>query len=429
MNSAIGFNQISKLYRLGPRQTSLREALSNSVAGILGRDHRRSGDHGFVWALKETSFEVESGRALGLIGPNGAGKTTVLKILAGITKPTSGHFTVHGRVSALIELGAGFHPDLTGQENIYLYGAILGLSRREIDRMLDRIIDFSGLEPFIETPVKRYSSGMYVRLAFAVAAHVEPDVLLVDEVLAVGDAQFRQKCAERVQELRNLGTTIIFVAHNLYLVKSVCEVGLFLAEGQVREQGDVISVINAYETWLQGQQVDASGPRRFAVEGEFEGASFVRIERVEILDMNGNHVDAVSHSDRVNIHINFTARKPLPNPNVVLRIVRTDGVTCCMIRTVDHGFVLEDLEDEGVISLVLDPVQLAGGTYAIDVRLTGALDGLPLAQAHSRWFRVFGVGLGDDSNRGVYVPRVASAYVVPTAQLNYRVEGEVITGD
>ena len=195
-------------------------------------------------------MDIEPGAALGLVGPNGSGKTTSLKLLSRITFPSAGRVHINGRISALIELGAGFHPDLTGRENVYLNGTILGMKKHEIDKRFDQIVDFSGIERFIDTPVKRYSSGMYVRLGFSVAAHVEPDVLLVDEVLAVGDAQFRQKCARRIEELQSIGTTIVFVAHNLYLVRSVCDQAVFLLKGQVQQQGTVDDVLNRYENWL-----------------------------------------------------------------------------------------------------------------------------------------------------------------------------------
>ena len=214
-----------------------------------------------LWALSDISFSVRRGESLALVGPNGAGKTTILKLLANITKPTAGRVHVAGRLSALIELGAGFHPDLTGRDNVFLNGAILGIRRTEIQRRFDDIVDFSGLERFIDTPVKRYSSGMIVRLGFAVASCIDPDVLLVDEVLAVGDAAFSQKCMSRIRALIKQGTSIVFVSHNLYLVKAACERALYLSAGRCLCEGSTDEVIRAYE-----QDIHDERARRLAVE-------------------------------------------------------------------------------------------------------------------------------------------------------------------
>ena len=220
---SIDFEGVSKKYRLGAQGT-----LRGTVAALVGRNREGGEQKRTLWALRDVSFRLSPGESLGLIGPNGSGKTTTLKLLSGITLPAKGRIAVQGRTSALIELGAGFHPELTGLENIYLNGAILGLKRREIARRLEAIIDFSGLKRFIDTPVKRYSSGMYVRLGFAVAAHVEPDVLLVDEVLAVGDASFRHRCIQHMHKLRKNGTTVLFVSHNMHLVREMCDQVLLL---------------------------------------------------------------------------------------------------------------------------------------------------------------------------------------------------------
>src|SRR6266498_2021833 len=199
------------------------------------------------WALRDVSFEVQRGEALGIIGRNGAGKSTILKLLANITRPTAGKITINGRLSALIEVGSGFHQDLTGRENIYLSGSILGMNRSEITRKLDSIIDFAGIRQFIDTPVKRYSSGMYVRLGFSIAAHLEPDILLLDEVLAVGDAEFQAKCVNRINELHRQGRTIVFISHDLAAVERLCDRVLLLNRGQISADGSARDVIRKYE--------------------------------------------------------------------------------------------------------------------------------------------------------------------------------------
>ena len=200
-----------------------------------------------MWALRDVSFDVKRGEALGVVGHNGAGKTTILKLLSGITTPTRGEITIRGRLAALVEVGSGFHPELTGRENIYLHGAMLGMRRSEIARTMDSIIDFSGVAEFIDTPVKRYSSGMYVRLGFSIVAHLDPDILLLDEVLAVGDVAFQAKCIDRIAELRKKGCTIIFVSHDLAAVYRVCDRALLLSHGQLVMEGAPRPVIDHYQ--------------------------------------------------------------------------------------------------------------------------------------------------------------------------------------
>ena len=231
MQTKIRFENVSKQYKLGLTRTSLPALISGNIRKLKkGSSQADVGDQDF-WALRDVSFELKESESLALVGANGAGKTTILKLLANITKPTSGVIETSGSLSALIELGAGFHPDLTGRENIFLNGAILGLGRQTIADRFDEIVDFAELERFIDTPVKRYSSGMIVRLGFAVASCVEPDILLVDEVLAVGDAAFQQKCLKRIHDLVDAGTSIIFVSHNFYLVQAVCDTALYLHKG------------------------------------------------------------------------------------------------------------------------------------------------------------------------------------------------------
>jgi ABC-type polysaccharide/polyol phosphate transport system ATPase subunit len=410
MKPAVKFEQVSKRYELGTGQTSLRRLVARPVKKILRRNTELP-PHMVLWALKDVSFEVERGSALGLVGPNGSGKTTSLKLLSKITQPTSGHINVSGRVSALIELGAGFHPDLTGRENVYLNGTILGMPRKAIDKQFDKIVAFSGLERFIDTPVKRYSSGMYVRLGFSVAAHVEPDVLLVDEVLAVGDAQFRQKCARRIEELQGLGTTIVFVAHNLYLVRSICDKAVFLLNGQVQQSGDVDNVLSSYESWLFDRQRE-QGEEVALSHGHLSGASkdtFIR--RIEIRNLNSGSMEEFSHNDTAEIRVHYTANKPVKEPNLVLRIRRADGTTAAMIRTADYGIKLDDLAGEGMVTVTVDPLQLVSGAYMIGASILGRIDGVGLAWGESRWFQVAGLSLAYEESGGVFVPQITSAQV------------------
>jgi lipopolysaccharide transport system ATP-binding protein len=223
------------------------------------------------WALKDVSFEVKQGEAVGIIGRNGAGKSTLLKVLGRITEPTIGRVEIDGRVSSLLEVGTGFHPELTGRENIYLNGSILGMSRREVTRKFDEIVDFAEIEKFLDTPVKRYSSGMYMRLAFAVAAHLEPEVMIVDEVLAVGDAQFQRKCLGRLQNLNKSGRTVLFVSHNLGSLSALCDRGILLSAGRVVAEGPIANVLHQYGDLQKGSTVDSysfAGPlKNVSIQG------------------------------------------------------------------------------------------------------------------------------------------------------------------
>lgn len=405
MAVAIRFDKVSKLYRLGENQRALRHAIASVGRSLRGRTNRTP--ENLFWALREVSFEVDKGQALGIIGPNGAGKTTTLKLLSRITQPTSGRIQVNGRVSALIELGAGFHPDLTGRENIYLNGAILGLKRREVDRKFDSIVAFSGLEQFIDTPVKRYSSGMYVRLGFSVAAHVEPEVLLVDEVLSVGDSDFRQKCAQRIEELRRLGTTIVFVSHNLYLVQSVCERSIFLAGGQIHASGKSSEVIEAYESWLRsaylGRYDSSNGHWR-------KPDDWQPVEIVQVTTRCLDHQNSRCRPEHaLEIQIHYRAQQRIVSPRVYVKILRADGVPSCMIRSSDYGYQLEDLVGEGSILLTVDPLQLTPGVYVVDAEILGALEGVALAERFSPPFEVVGSTVGHE---GFFVPSVRDLRMV-----------------
>jgi lipopolysaccharide transport system ATP-binding protein len=247
-NIAIRVSHLSKQYSLGGPQEpyhTLRDAIVNSLKVPLKVFHKAPPVEGF-WALKDVSFDIEQGEIVGIIGRNGAGKSTLLKILSRITSPTEGTVELHGRVGSLLEVGTGFHPELTGRENIYLSGSILGMKRREIDAKMDEIVKFSEIEKFLDTPVKRYSSGMYVRLAFAVAAHLEPEILLVDEVLAVGDAAFQKKCLGKMGEVSKEGRTVLFVSHNMNAVRTLCNSCIFIREGNVALRGDPESTIKQY---------------------------------------------------------------------------------------------------------------------------------------------------------------------------------------
>lgn len=266
------FDRVSKRYRLGLTRTSIPAFLAQRIKTVISSRANHAGQSSILWALRDVSFTLSQGESLALVGANGAGKTTLLKLLSNITTPTSGTIYKRGKLSALIELGAGFHPDLTGRENIFLNGTILGLKRSEIQRRFDEIVAFSELERFIDTPIKRYSSGMVVRLGFSVASCIQPDILLVDEVLAVGDISFQQKCLHRIHELLRQGTSIIFVSHNLYLVKAVCNSALYLEKGVIKAQGSTAEVLKVYEQTLHEKKAQEFEISREAETPESDSA-------------------------------------------------------------------------------------------------------------------------------------------------------------
>ena len=282
---AVKAENISKQYRLGEVGTgTLSHDLNRFWSKVRGKedpylkigeanDRSQKGGSNYVWSLKDINFEIEQGDAVGIIGRNGAGKSTLLKLLSKVTKPTTGNFKVNGRIASLLEVGTGFNPEMTGRENIYLNGAILGMRRQEITRKFDEIVAFSGVERYIDTPVKRYSSGMYVRLAFAVAAHLESEILIVDEVLAVGDAEFQKKCLGKMGDVsKGEGRTVLFVSHNLAAVKSLCSSGIYLKNGLLEYQGEIESTLDTYLKDTHGnsslpltQRLDKVGNRKIEI--------------------------------------------------------------------------------------------------------------------------------------------------------------------
>jgi len=402
MKTLVKVDQVSKKYKLGNTRTSILRLISASLKNLTDSGNQNFHNNRELWALRDISFELSQGQSLGLVGKNGAGKSTLLKLLAKITQPTSGNIEMQGRLSALIELGSGFHPDLSGRENIYLNGTILGLSRSEISRRFDEIVDFSELERFIDTPVKRYSSGMTVRLGFAVASCIDPDVLLVDEVLAVGDASFRQKCMRRIQTLIQNGTSIIFVSHNLYMVQAVCPTSLYIKDGEVKYAGKTTEAIDLYEHDLHEEQAN-----KFELDKQdkHEEITELQLIKVEVVDPACEKVTNEFRSDQaVEARLHYKAYQLSEDINAVVRLVRTDGLTCCMVRTSTDDIRFHLQPGEGVISVIFDPLQLSGGSFYVDARITNASDSIVLANAWSDWFYVTGSELSHESESGVFNP-------------------------
>lgn len=402
MPAVLRLAEVSKRYKLGVSRISLPSVISKWAKKSLQRGTNSPIRDGYHLALRDVSFELEKGESLALIGPNGAGKSTILKLLSKITFPTSGTIEVNGKMSALIELGAGFHPDLTGRENIYLNGAILGLARRDIDQRFEDIVAFSELERFIDTPLKRYSSGMTVRLGFAVASCMNPDILLVDEVLAVGDSSFRQKCIERIRQLHKQGTSLIFVSHDLGLVKAICETAILLDGGVIQSKGSPVEIIEKYNAMVderRAQKLAMSEP------GGHRNATEVEITKVEVLPVQVETLKESFRNDRpIEIRISCVAYKAAIPASMLVRIYRSDGLTCCLMRTSDDGFGFTLTPGTNTVSVFLDSPQLSSGRYHAVAWLLDA-DGITgITRGASEWFQVRSVVQGKEANESVFEP-------------------------
>jgi ABC-type polysaccharide/polyol phosphate transport system ATPase subunit len=403
MPAVVRFDKVSKRYKLGVTRTSLPTVISKWMRQFLRGNIRNSAQGGFHWALNGINFELEKGESLALVGPNGAGKSTILKLLSKITFPTAGSIEVNGQISALIELGAGFHPDLTGRENIYLNGTILGLRRRDIDSRFDEIVSFSELERFIDTPLKRYSSGMAVRLGFSVAACIEPDIFLIDEVLAVGDASFRLKCIDRIKQLHEQGTSLIFVSHDLGLVKAICEAAILLEDGRIRTKGTPAEVIEKYNELLDARR--ALKLTKGKTYTEHSGHD-VEITKIEVLPVGSDLRSGNISSDcPIEIRISYVAYRNIDPASVLIRIYRSDGLSCCVMRTNHDGYNFSLAPGESTISLFMEPLQLSGGRYHAISWIMDA-DGVSgFARGASEWFQVQSLVPGQQADKGVFEPK------------------------
>jgi ABC-2 type transport system ATP-binding protein len=347
--TAISVQDVSKRFRLYHEQNrSLKIALMR----------RRAASYEEFWALRDVSLEIEAGEAFGLIGENGSGKSTLLKCMARILRPDKGRITTVGRVSALLELGAGFHPELSGRENVYLNASILGLGKKELDRKFDSIVEFAGLERFIDTPVKNYSSGMYVRLGFSVAINVDPDILLVDEVLAVGDQNFQRRCYERFADLRSRGRTIVVVSHALGLVRELCETSVWLEKGEIRKIGPSEDVVAAYTATVE--QGDGQG------DETRWGTHEVTVEDVELVDRSGTTVTHVRCGEPVTVRIRFSNPKQIPGVVYGVTFAR-DGMLFAGSNTRDTPEIQTLSRREGVVELAVERLPLLAGHYEMTV--------------------------------------------------------------
>ena len=369
MRPAIEVRNLGKEYVLGAREKgneTFREMLMGSLAAPFRRLGRLQGDVAAeerFWALKDVSFDVQPGEVVGIIGRNGAGKSTLLKILSRITEPTTGEIGIRGRVASLLEVGTGFHTELTGRENIFLNGAILGMSRQEIGRKFDEIVDFAEVERFLDTPVKRYSSGMYVRLAFAVAAHLEPEILIVDEVLAVGDAQFQNKCMGRMKEVGQEGRTVLFVSHNIGAVNALCTKGMLLERGEVAAIGEVESVLANY---MGGDQAQSS---HYINRDSTATSSKASLQEVCLLGSAGLPVSQGFIDEACQLRIVWRLNERVPFLRVGIQVVDTSGVVVLSSMDTDISVELNEPREPGLYTerVELPPFLLMPGRYSVQV--------------------------------------------------------------
>lgn len=381
---AVEIQNLGKQYRT-------KSGGSGTLLGKLAS--RFSTKEEWFWALRNVDLEVEEGKVLGVIGPNGAGKSTFLKLLAQITFPSEGRFTARGRISSLLEVGTGFHPELSGLDNIYLNGSILGMSKAEIKSSLDEIVAFSGVERFIDMPVKHYSSGMKVRLAFSVAAHLTAEILLIDEVLAVGDASFQRKCLERMENVAlNQGRTILFVSHNMRAVNDLCHEAIYIDQGQLIKSGSAEEITQWYNTSLEKRAMEID----LADREDRQGSGSIRLKGMRFTDAEGRPLHTLKSGQKVVLEVDYASSKSPDGLNLRLSIGRdTDGFLTALSNSL-AGEHFSDLPPEGTLKCTLDRLPFMTGRYVVNARVTNQ----NIVADDVKRAMVFDVAEGDYFNSG-----------------------------
>jgi ABC-type polysaccharide/polyol phosphate transport system ATPase subunit len=383
---AVSVREISKRFRLhrGRRITTVKDLFvrGGGLDLLAGEE---------LWALRDVSLELPRGRMVGLIGSNGSGKSTLLKIIGGILKPTMGRVAVQGRVSALIELGAGFHPEFTGRENIHVNGVLLGLSRAEIRERFDEIVAFAGLAPFIDNPVKTYSSGMYMRLGFAIAVTVDPDILLIDEVLAVGDEAFQHRCVGKIQEFKARGKTIVLVTHDLGSVERLCDGAVWLDGGRLMAEGATREIVGRYLDHVAREEARALGAEHARAEAAVAadtatrwGTREIEIGAVRLLGADGRERYLYEAGEPCTVHLAFRARRPVEDPVFGIGVFRRDGLCCYGTNTAIDEVAVGQVAGDGEVEVRIERLDLVEGEYLLDVA-AHARDGHPY-DYHSRLY-------------------------------------------
>jgi lipopolysaccharide transport system ATP-binding protein len=409
MTPSIKVEGLSKQYEIGARPAgyrTVREALTEALAAPLRRRARAS-----IWALEDVSFEVHPGETVGVIGRNGSGKSTLLKILSRITEPTGGRARIHGRLGSLLEVGTGFHPELTGRENIHMCGTILGMSRREVARKFDEIVAFAEIGPFLDTPVKRYSSGMYVRLAFAVAAHLESEILIVDEVLAVGDLAFQNKCLERMRQVGRGGRIVLFVSHNIATLQTLCDRALLLEGGRLDRDGPIHEISKLYYDRIMIQQ-NGGGASPFDRERPHGWRKIFR--HATLLDEAGRPTSCLPLGASFRLRIGLDAPEPIVNPTLLVGVDDTLGQRLLTVRNPASGGGIRRLTGRCEVECRIPVFPLAPGDYWIKLAINEGgcwLDGLEQAF----FFTVGDGAVFDEGRPHLYGPCIAPSEWTPAS--------------
>jgi homopolymeric O-antigen transport system ATP-binding protein len=362
----VEIRKLSKRYRIGRRAENLM--LREQLAQLIRSPFRRRQEE-TIWAVRDVTFDVQRGEVVGIIGQNGAGKSTLLKLLSRIAYPTTGSVKVRGRVASLLEVGVGFHDELTGRENVYLNGSILGMRKREVDQRFDAIVDFAGVDQFIDTQIKHYSSGMRLRLGFAVAAHLDPDVLIVDEVLAVGDADFQKKCLAAMEGLRSGGRTVLFVSHNMAAVENLCSRGIWIDGGRVVMDGAAKDVIGTYMAAAAG---GAAAGFEISEKTRRLGTGDIRYSKVEFLQPDGRPCNVVRCGDRFVVRFHYSVTKTVHNPSFFFRIYTNMGTLVTQTGNLLHGMRVPRVEPgDGLIEVEIAALTLLPAQYSLSLWITG----------------------------------------------------------
>lgn len=409
MRPIIKVQNVSKQYHIGTRSQpyhTLRDAIVNAIRGPFNREKKSQPPNDTIWALKDVSFELERGEILGIIGRNGTGKSTLLKILSRVTEPTTGRIELYGRIGSLLEVGTGFHPELSGRENIYLNGAILGMGRKEIARKFDEIVAFAEVDRFIDTPVKHFSSGMYLRLAFAVAAHLEPEILIVDEVLAVGDARFQGKCVDKMQDFGRHGRTVLFVSHNMPAILRLCPRTIMIDRGRVVMDGPSQEVAAKYLDI--GQETPAA---REWHSDDAPGDRVVRLRAVRVVGAHGRIADLIDVRDPIHIEIEYDVLEPGKRLSGCIIVTNEEGT--CVFSSVDSYTESLYAQDHAFTGTRVTTCEIPGnlmaeGSFRVSAAVFAMLEGTHrhAMASDAVGFRIFDPIEGD-SARGIYTGPVA----------------------